>query len=88
MSRDWMDHAACRDVDPELFFPDTGGPNKNTEIALSYCARCPVLADCRAYADHMESQRGDRYSSGIWGGTTERERLNARRRAARKRAAA
>ncbi|MFP8960004.1 WhiB family transcriptional regulator [Streptomyces nanhaiensis] len=84
----WMLNAACRDADPELFFPDTGGINKNTELALDICARCPVLADCRAYADHMEDQRGARYSSGIWGGTTERERLNARRRARKKGVAA
>lgn len=37
---DWRTHAACRDVDPDLFFQDTGKPS-NRLIAL--CRGCPVL---------------------------------------------
>lgn len=55
----------CRQVDPDLFYPERGG---STKQARAVCARCPVLAACRSWA--VET----RQAHGIWGGTTERER--------------
>jgi WhiB family transcriptional regulator, redox-sensing transcriptional regulator len=72
---DWRHRAACRDEDPELFFPlsDIGPGARQAERAKSVCARCPVRAQCLEYAldnglDH-----------GIYGGTTESERWMLRR---------
>lgn len=74
-SRDWRDYAACRDVDPELFFPVTA-PNteagqRQAAAALAVCRSCRVRADCLNFA--LGAREG-----GIWGGTTERERDDAR----------
>jgi WhiB family redox-sensing transcriptional regulator len=72
---DWRHRAACRDNDPELFFPvsDMGPGARQAERAKAVCARCPVRAQCLEYAldnglDH-----------GIYGGTTESERRTLRR---------
>ena len=50
---DWRARAACRDADPEIFFPvgdpDDPADERNLD-ALSYCARCPVVAECLAFA--------------------------------------
>jgi len=62
--RDWRTRAACRDVDPELFF---GDPTAQ-EAAVAVCAGCPVVAECRAWAD----QRG--IVDGTWAGETEGQR--------------
>jgi hypothetical protein len=50
---DWRARAACRGVDPEIFFPvaETGPVLARQEAhALSYCARCPVVAECLTFA--------------------------------------
>jgi WhiB family redox-sensing transcriptional regulator len=76
---DWRDAAACRDLDPDLFFPPGtghGAPGQVAEAKL-VCMRCPVLAPCLRWALAAEAQYG------IWGGTTEDERLRLRIRAER-----
>ena len=81
---DWRQRAACRDEDPELFFPlsDIGPGAHQVARAKTVCARCPVRAECLDYAvanglDH-----------GIFGGATESERRTLRRRARTDRRAA
>jgi WhiB family transcriptional regulator, redox-sensing transcriptional regulator len=73
---DWRERAACRDEDPELFFPlsDQGPGARQADEAKAVCARCPVRERCLEYAldnglDH-----------GIFGGLTETERRGLRRR--------
>jgi hypothetical protein len=41
--RDWRDEAACRDSDPELFFPEgTAGPARDqADQAKRICGSCP-----------------------------------------------
>ena len=41
---DWRHHAACRDVDPELFFPigNTGPAILQIDEAKKVCQRCNV----------------------------------------------
>ncbi|MGH3985709.1 MAG: WhiB family transcriptional regulator [Gammaproteobacteria bacterium] len=51
----WRDLAACRDEDPELFFPvhesKPDEPATAGELqALAVCAGCPVRAACREWA--------------------------------------
>ncbi|MPZ80462.1 MAG: WhiB family transcriptional regulator [Actinophytocola sp.] len=73
---DWRHHAACRDEDPELFFPvsDIGPGARQVAEAKAVCARCPVRAQCLDYA--MTNLLTD----GIFGGTTETERRELSRR--------
>ena len=80
---DWRHHALCRDEDPELFFPiGTAGPAAvQVEEAKVVCRRCPVVADCLAWA--METGQ----DSGVWGATSEDERRMLKRRSTRVRAA-
>ena len=49
---DWRHEAACRDEDPELFFPvgNTGPALSQIEEAKVVCARCTVTTDCLKWA--------------------------------------
>lgn len=80
---DWRHRAACRDEDPELFFPigNTGPALLQIEDAKQVCRRCNVVEACLQWA--LESGQDD----GVWGGTSEDERRALQRRAARARAA-
>lgn len=66
MSRyDWMEDAACRDADPEIFFPEgttTRAYHKTIE-AKDHCAVCPVLDQCYEFA-----ASNDYVIYGIWAG--------------------
>lgn len=66
---------ACRDADPELFYP-LPGRNDTAAEAKAICNRCPVKDKCLAWA--MESKQAE----GILGGLTSKERKEARRAAA------
>jgi WhiB family redox-sensing transcriptional regulator len=81
MTQDWRHRAACRNLDPEIFFPvGTSGPALLQIVeAKSICRRCPVAAECLTWA--LES--GQDY--GVWGGTSEDERRALARRAGRSR---
>lgn len=55
----------CIQANPDLFHPLHGQSSKK---AKALCECCPVLAECRDYAvSHLEL-------TGIWGGTSHRER--------------
>ena len=78
---DWRDDAACRDADPELFFPigTTGPAPAQIDEAKRICQACPVRQPCLAWAlDHG-------ITSGVWGGATEEERHVIRRELVRER---
>lgn len=66
----WQARGACRQEDPELFFPlgTTGPALTQIEEAKAVCRRCPVLGWCREWA--LET----RQDSGVWGGLSEDER--------------
>ncbi|GEL25665.1 hypothetical protein PSU4_46190 [Pseudonocardia sulfidoxydans NBRC 16205] len=72
---DWRFRAACREVDPDLFFPPgPAGPGQaQLAEAKAVCARCPVLLQCRTWA-FVERER-----AGVWGGLSEDERRVAHR---------
>ena len=74
--------AACRDADPELFFPvgNTGPAIAQIEEAKKVCMTCEVREPCLQWA--LESGQ----DSGVWGGLSEDERRAMKRRAARHRA--
>jgi WhiB family transcriptional regulator, redox-sensing transcriptional regulator len=72
----WQDQAACRAEHHELFFPvgSTARARRQLAKAKSVCHRCPVVADCLAWA----LDTGQCY--GVWGGLSEYERDELRRR--------
>jgi WhiB family redox-sensing transcriptional regulator len=76
--RDWRLDAACRDVDPELFFPETGQVPQ-AAAAKQVCAGCAVRGPCLEAALHGPQARDDH--TGIFAGTTARERVALRGRA-------
>ena len=45
---DWRHRAACRDEDPELFFPvgNSGPALLQISEAKAVCRRCPVASSC------------------------------------------
>lgn len=69
----WMDDALCAQVDPERFFPEQG---QSTRDAKSVCAACDVRAQCLEYALRNNEEHG------VYGGLSERERRQLRRRSA------
>ncbi|GAB3715423.1 hypothetical protein GCM10027598_24350 [Amycolatopsis oliviviridis] len=73
---DWRHDAACRDEDPELFFPvGTSGPAlSQVAQAKAVCHRCTVASDCLAWA--LASGQ----DAGVWGGMSEDERRALKRR--------
>jgi WhiB family redox-sensing transcriptional regulator len=75
--RDWRQDAACRDADPELFFPDPG-QLPQTARAKEVCAGCAVRGPCLDTALHGPLARDDH--QGIFAGTTARDRTRLRGR--------
>jgi WhiB family transcriptional regulator, redox-sensing transcriptional regulator len=58
--------ANCRGLDPDLFHPPRGR-NDLAAAAVAVCAGCQVIEPCRTYAIANNV-------TGIWGGTTGRDR--------------
>lgn len=58
---DWRQQAACRDHDPDMWFPDKSETTKRAN-ALRICRSCPVASLCADYA------RRSGPFFGIWGG--------------------
>ncbi len=65
-TEEWKAEGACRDHDPDVFFPDRG---EDTDTAKRICAACTVRRECLTYAITAPRER-----NGIWGGTSGRER--------------
>ncbi|HEX2701446.1 MAG TPA: WhiB family transcriptional regulator [Acidimicrobiales bacterium] len=65
MNLSWRQRAACRGVDPDVFYPAS---DEEAEEAKSICRMCPVREACLEYA------LANRERDGVWGGATERER--------------
>jgi len=63
----WYLRGACRGLEAAIFYPD---PDVAEDVAraLAVCASCDVSEACRAHA------LSRREPTGIWGGSTERER--------------
>jgi WhiB family transcriptional regulator, redox-sensing transcriptional regulator len=71
----WLDHAACRDQDPERFFPDSGEQVKAAE-AKAICASCQVRDHCLDLA--VKAAGGIDHDHGVFGGTLPDERSRLR----------
>lgn len=78
-AEDWRRQAVCREEEPDLFFPagNTGPYVLQIEEAKAVCRRCPVMDQCLQWA--LDTGQ----DSGVWGGLSEDERRNQKRRIAR-----
>lgn len=65
MNMTWRQRAACRGIDPAVFYPAS---DEEAQPAKAICAQCPVRQPCLEYA------LVNRERDGVWGGATERER--------------
>lgn len=65
----FLDDAACRGLDPELFYAEGGAAVARSK---AMCATCDALRPCLEWAVTREE-------FGVWGGTTARERAAMRR---------
>lgn len=76
MSRyDWMEYAACAQVDPGLWHSDTG-TSTGYGLAKKICASCPVRPQCETHTAHLDA---DEYSNhGVWAGRTIKDRNDER----------
>jgi len=63
--RPWLEDAACKHLDTNIFFPGRGG---QLGLARKICYSCPVRQQCLDFAVENHETRG------VWGGTSERER--------------
>lgn len=71
----WDGVAACRSLDPEVFFPAGYGREhlQLVEQAKAVCAHCKVSPQC------LELALSTDQAAGIWGGRTPLERTRLRR---------
>jgi WhiB family transcriptional regulator, redox-sensing transcriptional regulator len=67
----WPERAACQDKNPEIWYPP---PGSHGHDAKRICDNCKVESECLTYA----LVRPENY--GIWGGLTEHQREELRRR--------
>lgn len=72
---DWREKSACRDTDPDLFFPvgTTGPALDQIAAAKAVCNTCEAQAPCLEFALATNQE------SGVWGGTSEEERRKLRK---------
>lgn len=74
-SEDWRQRAACRNVEPDLFFPigSTGPAIGQIEAAKGVCHQCEARLACLEFALATNQE------AGVWGGTSEDERRKLRK---------
>lgn len=78
---DWMDDAACRGCNPDLWDTDC---THDTTVARAICSGCPVIAACAVAAKSFTEVGDDgdtrkaRATHGIWAGVDMRSPRGAR----------
>ncbi len=68
MNEPWHDEAACRGSYDIMFNPD------HISVAVALCAKCPVFAECDAYATEYLPP------AGVWAGVDAKARIRVARR--------
>lgn len=63
----WQEHATCRSVGPDPWFPEHGVSSREAQKICR--TACPVVMECLQYA------LDNRERNGVWGGMTYRQRL-------------
>ena len=73
----WQETGNCKKADAEIFFTDEtirGKERRNREVAAKkICRRCPVIEKCLSHALITPEVYG------VWGGLTEKERMQMSR---------
>jgi WhiB family redox-sensing transcriptional regulator len=67
---EWQQEALCAQTGADFFFPE---PGSSVREAKRICGMCPIRAACLTYA----LEHDERF--GVWGGLSEKERLELRR---------
>ena len=67
MDGDWREDAACRGMDPDLWFPIDYSQDHDTQMTRICIEKCPVQEECLEAALQNVEKRG------IWGGFTQAE---------------
>jgi len=65
INEEWVERALCREVDPELFYPEDRGASARNFMyrqAVKVCQMCEVRQECYTYARDNNEQWG------VWGG--------------------
>lgn len=75
--RNWRNLAACRGMDPDLFFPERGDLY-TAQAAQAVCGTCPVAAECLEFAIEVGEKIG------VWGGLSGNDLRKEKRRRARR----
>jgi WhiB family redox-sensing transcriptional regulator len=72
----WTEYAVCREVAPDLWFPEKGETLAKEGPRRMCMERCSVRLQCLDYAMRLEvgNDRSHRY--GIWGGLTPKKRAD------------
>lgn len=65
----WRQHAACKGMNPDLFFPSRG---ESSREAKATCRSCTVRTECLEHAIAADIRNG------VWGGESERARRRIR----------
>ncbi|MFE1451911.1 WhiB family transcriptional regulator [Streptomyces olivaceoviridis] len=73
MTAGWEGKAACRGLNPALFYPDVNHADQ-VKRARAVCAECPVRRACLTEAMRAEEKLRPSAREGIRGGLTGRER--------------
>ncbi|EFL37861.1 transcription factor WhiB family protein [Streptomyces griseoflavus Tu4000] len=68
----WQEEALCAQTGGDFFFPE---PGSSVREAKRICGLCPIRAACLDYAMNNDMRFG------VWGGMSEKERLQLRRTA-------
>lgn len=79
----WVERAACDGMDPEIFFPprySQTAVQTAVQTALMTCMDCPVMVDCRAFFDALETGHRQDHVYGVVGGETPVMRIARRKR--------
>jgi WhiB family transcriptional regulator, redox-sensing transcriptional regulator len=66
----WQEEALCAQTGAEFFFPE---PGSSVREAKRICGLCPIRSVCLEYALDNDERFG------VWGGLSEKERLELRR---------
>jgi WhiB family redox-sensing transcriptional regulator len=71
--------APCQSTEPEIFFPDPTD-YETIKVAKEFCASCKADVKNKCLSFALENK----IWYGVWGGLTERERMNFRRQQMRR----
>ncbi|MFD5661536.1 WhiB family transcriptional regulator [Streptomyces hirsutus] len=66
----WQEEALCAQTGGDFFFPE---PGSSVRDAKRICGLCPIRVTCLDYAMTNDMRFG------VWGGLSEKERLDLRR---------